>query len=101
MPAKAAAALGVRVKSNGDLKLRRGVGCERCRNTGYLGRVAALEVMPFSDDLRRLAMSGEPVKAIKTVARQEGMTTLRENALKLMFKGVTTIEEVLRVTVED
>jgi general secretion pathway protein E len=101
MPAEEAIALGVRIKKNGGLKLRRGVGCERCRNTGYLGRVAALEVMPYSDELRRLTMTNEPIKALKTVARQEGMVTLRENALKLMLKGITTIEEVLRVTVED
>jgi type II secretory ATPase GspE/PulE/Tfp pilus assembly ATPase PilB-like protein len=63
--------------------------------------VAALEVMPFSDELRRLTMTNEPIKVIKTMARKEGMVTLRENALKLMLKGITTIEEVLRVTVED
>lgn len=99
MPVDEAIALGIRAK--GDLKLRRGVGCERCRNTGYLGRVAALEVMPFSDEIRRLTMEGQPASVLKKIARKEGMITLRENALKLMLKGVTSIEEVLRVTVED
>lgn len=94
-------AMGLRLKTNGRLKLRRGKGCDLCRNTGYLGRLAVFEVMPFTDKLRRLALSGEEAKVLSRAARGEGMSTLRENALRIMIKGETTYQEVLRVTAED
>ncbi|MFH1090501.1 MAG: GspE/PulE family protein [Pseudomonadota bacterium] len=93
--------LGLRVKKTGPLRLKRGLGCDACRQTGYSGRLAAVEVMPFSDHLRQLTMAGEESKVLKRVARTEGMSTLRENALRLMLKGLTTVEEVLRVTSEE
>ncbi|MBF0530914.1 MAG: type II/IV secretion system protein [Deltaproteobacteria bacterium] len=93
--------LGLRIKSSGPIKLKQGQGCDKCRGTGYLGRLAALEVMPFSDRLRQMTMAGEEAKVLKKAARMEGMVTLRENALKMMIRGETTYQEVLRVTVED
>jgi general secretion pathway protein E len=93
--------LGLRIKADGPVKLRRGRGCDKCRNTGYLGRMATIEVMPFSERIRRLTMDGSPASSIKDAARQEGMMTLRQNALKLMIRGLTTYQEVLRVTVDD
>ncbi|UQZ88475.1 type II secretion system protein E [Deltaproteobacteria bacterium Smac51] len=88
--------------TQGDLTLKRGRGCEMCRNTGYLGRLATVEVMPMSESLKELTLK-EKIGALefKSLARQEGMTTLRENALDLMLAGLTTIEEVLRVTAPD
>ncbi|MEW6266808.1 MAG: GspE/PulE family protein [Thermodesulfobacteriota bacterium] len=93
--------LGLRLKTNGDLRLKQGRGCDRCRGTGYLGRLATLEVMPLTDRLRHLTMTGEEAKVLKKTARAEGMSTLRENALRLMIRGETTYQEVLRVTVDD
>ena len=93
--------LGLKLKTDGDLKLMRGAGCDRCRQTGYLGRMAAIEVMPLTETVRQMIMSGEEAKSITKQARKEGMTTLRENALKMMVKGATTYQEVLRVTVEE
>ncbi|MDR2423011.1 MAG: GspE/PulE family protein [Deltaproteobacteria bacterium] len=88
--------------TQGDLTLTQGRGCDECRNTGYLGRVAAVEVMPFSDALKELIMNPEQnAIAFKNQARTEGMSTLRENALDLMLAGKTTIQEVLRVTSAD
>jgi type II secretory ATPase GspE/PulE/Tfp pilus assembly ATPase PilB-like protein len=87
---------------DGDLTLRRGLGCERCRNTGYQGRLATVEVMTMSEPLKELALKdGVSAQELKHLARLEGMTTLRENALSLMASGLTTIEEVLRVTAPD
>ena len=94
-------ALGLRIKSENGLKLKRGTGCEKCRNTGYRGRIATFEVMPVSDRIRLSIMAGDESKSIKKVARAEGMGTLRENALRIMLKGLTTYQEVLRVTVDD
>ncbi|MDR1486731.1 MAG: GspE/PulE family protein [Deltaproteobacteria bacterium] len=88
--------------TNGDLSLKQGRGCDECRNTGYLGRMATVEVMPFSDSLQSLILNGTKNSIeIKNVARTEGMTTLRENALDLMLAGKTTLQEVLRVTAAD
>jgi general secretion pathway protein E len=88
--------------TQGDLTLKQGRGCDECRNTGYLGRLATVEVMPFSDPLKDLILkSNQNSQVLKNIARTEGMTTLRENALDLMLAGKTTIQEVLRVTAAD
>jgi general secretion pathway protein E len=85
-----------------DLKLKRGRGCEMCRNTGYHGRLAAVEVMVMSENLKQLALKEDvSSQEFKIMARREGMTTLYENALSLLWAGLTTIEEVLRVTTPD
>ncbi|MDR0622387.1 MAG: GspE/PulE family protein, partial [Deltaproteobacteria bacterium] len=88
--------------TQGDLNLKYGRGCDECRNTGYLGRMATVEVLPFSHGLRALILEGnQNAQDLKNLARAEGMTTLRENALDLMLAGKTTIQEVLRVTAAD
>ncbi|MDR1049524.1 MAG: GspE/PulE family protein [Deltaproteobacteria bacterium] len=88
--------------TEGDLSLKQGRGCDECRNTGYLGRLATVEVLPFSPALRNLVLTGNQNSIdLKNLARSEGMTTLRENALDLMLAGRTTIQEVLRVTSSD
>lgn len=85
-----------------DLLLKKGRGCELCRDTGYLGRMATVEVMVMSESLRHLALrEGISSQELKAQARLEGMVTLRENALDLMLAGLTTIEEVMRVTGPD
>jgi general secretion pathway protein E len=95
-------ALDLGFVTRGDLTLKHGRGCDECRNTGYLGRLATVEVMPFSDPMKELILKGEHNSiALKALARREGMTTLRENALDLMLAGLTTIQEVLRVTSAD
>jgi len=96
------AALELGFITEGDLSLKRGRGCDMCRDTGYLGRLAAVEVLVMSENLRQLALKeGVSSMEIKAEARREGMSTLRENALDLMLAGQTTIEEVLRVTAPD
>ena len=100
LTAPAARELGL--DTPGDLTLRRGRGCEMCRNTGYQGRLATVEVMTMSENLKQLALrEGVGSQELKHLARREGMTTLRENALSLMTSGLTTLEEVLRVTAPD
>ena len=94
-------ALGLRLKTKSVLTLSRGRGCDRCRGTGFLGRLATVEVMPFSDKIRQLTLSGEEAAALKRTARAEGMSTMRENALRIMIGGETTYQEVLRVTAEE
>lgn len=93
-------AIGLDVGRSGIVNLFRGKGCEKCRGTGYLGRTCILELMPFSESIRKLTVSDADVDAIRAKAREEGMRTLRESAVDKLFKGVTTYQEVLRVTWE-
>jgi len=93
--------LGLKLKVDGKLKLNRGRGCERCRGTGYLGRRAVFEVMPYSENLKQMTLTGQEASALRAAAKSEGMSTLRENALRLMLQGITTYQEVLQVTAEE
>ena len=81
--------------------LRRGTGCGACLDTGYLGRQVVAEGMRVSSRLAELVADGAPTRELRAVARAEGMRTLREDGLRLALMGVTTLEEVLRVTPED
>ncbi len=76
-----------------------GRGCERCNNSGYKGRTGLYELLEVTDDIRDLVSNNSSVDEIRNTARSQGMTTLRESGLKLIFDGVTTIDEVVRETV--
>ncbi|MDH4265113.1 MAG: type IV-A pilus assembly ATPase PilB [Deltaproteobacteria bacterium] len=79
----------------------KGTGCGRCSNTGYKGRIALYEVMPIRDEIRELILQGASAMEIKREAMRLGMKTLRQTALTKLREGTTTVEEVLRSTVED
>jgi general secretion pathway protein E len=79
-------------------KLYRGKGCSKCRGTGYYGRSAIFEVMAVSDAIRQKIHTNAGAQDIKKQALKEGMHTLRESAIKKMITGITTLEEVIRVT---
>ncbi|MGB4741124.1 MAG: GspE/PulE family protein, partial [Fuerstiella sp.] len=76
-----------------------GKGCARCSNTGYKGRVGIYELMEVTDEIRDCVASEQSADEIRDVARNQGMTTLREAGLKLIFDGLTTIDEIVRETV--
>ena len=80
------------------LTLRKGVGCTKCRGTGYYGRTAIFEIMAISDKIRQMIHNNAGAQELKKQAISEGMHTLRESAIKKMKAGITTLEEVLRVT---
>ncbi len=90
--------LGIRTGLKGVLKLRRGVGCNRCRHTGYRGRVGIYEVMPYSESIQKMTTAKANIENIRIRAKEEGMVTLHQNAIIKMLAGTTTYEEVLRVT---
>ena len=75
-----------------------GKGCAHCNGTGYRGRMAIFEIMIVSDAIRTLIMDRGSNSAIRTLARQDGMRTLRESGLLAIFDRQTTVEEVLRET---
>ena len=79
----------------------RGRGCASCLNTGYSGRVGIAEVLLMTVAVRELILSRAQEHLIKQQARKEGMKTLREDGIESALKGLTTLEEVLRVTVPD
>jgi len=76
-----------------------GKGCQRCNNSGYKGRCGIYELLDMSDDIRDMVSSDASVDDMRNLARSQGMTTLRESGLKLIFDGVSTIDEVVRETV--
>ncbi len=80
---------------------QRGAGCPACGGTAYRGRVALYEVMPMGDELREQVLAGATSIDLKRAAIQAGMKTLRQSGLTKAAEGVTTLEEVLRVTMAD
>jgi type IV pilus assembly protein PilB len=78
-----------------------GKGCTACNNTGYKGRVALYEVMPFTDELKELCLQGASSAEIKAEMIQCGIPSLRMAGINKILEGVTTPEEVLRCTVDD
>jgi len=92
--------LGLSVAGNQPVTLSRGSGCEQCRGTGYRGRSAVFEVMPFTESIQRITTEGADLEAIRSQAHKEGLVSLRENAVEKLLAGETTYQEVLRVTWE-
>jgi type IV pilus assembly protein PilB len=84
-----------------DLTLYRGKGCPVCKDTGFKGRSAILELLVVNEATRELITAKKPASAIKKAAEQAGMKTLRENGLEKVYAGVTTLDEVLQVTMSD
>jgi type IV pilus assembly protein PilB len=93
--------LGFKNEEIPSLQFYRGRGCDRCKNTGYLGRLAILEVLSISNAIRERIMQNASAKVLKEIALEEGMKTLRMVGLDKAKAGLTTLEEVLRVTSAD
>lgn len=91
----------LKVDEKGWPIFRRGKGCENCQNTGYKGRVGCYEVMRINDEIRELISSGATTAMIRFAAKASGMVPLKDYSLKLVGKGSTTIDEVVRVTMSD
>ncbi len=83
-----------------EADFRRGPGCDACRHTGYKGRVAIYEILPFTREVKELTVDKATAHVIKEKALAEGMTTLREAGWIRACEGTTTIAEVLRVTAD-
>ncbi|MEP7272034.1 MAG: GspE/PulE family protein [Acidobacteriota bacterium] len=74
------------------------VGCEVCSHTGYRGRTAIHELLDMSDSIREIIIARRPGSEVRRAAREEGLASLRESAVRLVFEGVTTLHEINRVT---
>ncbi|ALG68561.1 GspE/PulE family protein [Beggiatoa leptomitoformis] len=78
--------------------IKRGRGCERCANTGYRGRLGLYELLIISDSVRAVITSGGDANKIREQAQREGLRLLRQDALEKLYQGITTPEEIVRVT---
>ncbi len=79
----------------------RGRGCEHCTKTGYRGRIGIYECLEMTSELRRMILTGKHASEIQKVAVESGLVTLRQDASAKVIAGITTVEEVLRVTAEN
>ena len=86
---------------NGKVALARGKGCEKCGGTGYKGRAGLYEVLEVTDPIRAQIMDAAPISQIRDAARKQGMLTLRQCAIRKLLAGVTTVEEMIRVTASE
>jgi type IV pilus assembly protein PilB len=82
-------------------KLIKGAGCRTCNGSGYKGRVALYEVMRFTDTLKEMVLQGASTAELKMGAIKSGMSSLRASGIRKIIDGVTTPEEVMRVTMSD
>lgn len=90
--------LGISYDETKNIKVSIGAGCPQCRGTGYFGRTGIFEVLEITEKLRTAVESKATPAKIKEIAKSEGANTLRENAVKILLEGITTFDEVVRVT---
>ena len=93
---KKLAQFGIDVKDK-EVEIVRGAGCEECRLTGYVGRTAIFETLLIDEGIRRMILTNESPESMRKYALANGMTSLRENAIRKMLSGQTTMEEVMRI----
>jgi type IV pilus assembly protein PilB len=101
IPAPALVELGMSPEDAANVTCFRGMGCGQCGGSGYRGRLALYEVMPVSEELRDQILAGGSANDIKRAATEVGMITLRQAGLTKLKDGLTTMEEILRVTMPD
>ena len=89
---------GLRPEDVGGHEFFMNVGCDACNHTGYRGRTAIHELLDMSDSIREMIIERRPGSEIRRQAEKEGLTSLRESAVKKVFTGVTTLHEINRVT---
>src|SRR5579883_2048583 len=92
---------GTRIAPDGEtVRCYRGAGCENCFGSGYVGRLGIFELMELNDDIRKLILRGDDAISITAAARRNGMRNLREDGWLKVAEGMTTPDEVMRVTQE-
>ena len=92
-------AAGFRVDEIPDLVIYQPVGCESCRNTGFVGRLGVFEIMEMDDEMTRLFLTNAPAEELRALAIRKGMVTLRRDALDKVAAGITSMSEVDRTVV--
>jgi len=100
MNEETAKALGMKLDSD-KVKFYKGKGCDACLKSGYKGRIGLLEVLVLSPKIKSMILENVQEYQLREQARREGMRTLRENGMELVRQGLTTVDEILRVTAGD
>ena len=96
------ALMGIAKAALNDKKIfRSGGGCDRCQGVGYSGRIGVYELMIFNDPIREVLLRTQDSKAIKKVAIESGMKTLRDSAFQKVIQGLTSLEEAVANTQTD
>jgi len=80
------------------MQFKHAKGCGHCRGTGYKGRKAVAELLVLNDELREMIVAREPIRKLKEAAKRSGMRTIREAAIEAVGEGMTTLQEINRVT---
>jgi type IV pilus assembly protein PilB len=93
--------LGAKEEEIDTAQCAKGAGCEKCNGTGYKGRIAVYEVMPMMESVRELVLQGASAVELKAEAIRGGMRTLRMSGIAKVCQGVTTFDEVARITAAD
>ena len=101
VPEKVLIDLGVSAEEAKRAEIQKGAGCATCNGTGYKGRIALYEVMPFTESIKELVLNGASAAEIKRAAIKGGMKSLRMSGITKVLEGVSTMEEILRVTMAD
>ncbi len=96
--AKSLSKLGIKPAQLKGGKLYRGKGCKACLDTGYRGRTGIYELLPVSNEIRKAILTHAEANQLKEIALSEGMKTLLEDGIQKAIDGITTLEEVLRVS---
>jgi type IV pilus assembly protein PilB len=99
VPPQVLVSLGFSPEDAKSAQVMKGKGCERCNGTGYKGRIALVEVLEITDEVREMILSGASSIEIKRKGLEEGMISLRKSGLVKLKEGLTSVEEVLRETV--
>lgn len=86
---------------NEELMIPRAVGCDECEGKGYVGRIGIFEVIVMNEKIREMTLANTSASQIKRAAMSMGMKTLREDGWRKVVKGITTVDEVMRITMED
>jgi len=91
----------MRTHEQGSINTFHGKGCKECSETGFRGRIGIYELLVVDDSIRQHILNKSTSQEIREMARKKGMTTLREDGWKKVAEGITTVEEVLRVTISE
>ena len=94
-------ALRVEASQLGEAHVMRPVGCERCRQTGYKGRMGIFEIFEIDDEVRHMVNNRASTMILRQRARELGMRTLREDGVRKVLAGLTSAEEVISITMGD
>ena len=89
---------GISPSMSASMNFKFAKGCGHCRGTGYKGRKAVAELLILNDELREMIVAREPIRKLKEAAKRSGMTTIREAAIAAVGSGITTLQEINRVT---